>query len=195
MRIPLIFKRGAVIGAAVTAATFFGACSSPTMSQSAPAYSYTETTLSSDARAALAKLTADKPAAATLEKEAKGILVFPAVTRAGFIVGAYHGQGVLFKQGKIAGYYNTSGGSYGFQAGLQQYGYALYLMSESALKYVDETEGWEIGVGPTVVIVDEGMGKNITTTTGRQDIYGFVFDQKGLMAGMGLQGSKISRVH
>ena len=67
-------------------------------------------------------------------------------------------------------------------------------MSDSALRYVDNTDGWEIGMGPSIVIVDEGMGKNLTTTTAKKDVYGFIFDQKGLMAGMGLQGSKIVRV-
>jgi len=80
------------------------------------------------------------------------------------------------------------------QAGIQNYGYALFFMSDSALQYVDKTDGWEIGMGPSIVIVDAGMGKSLTTTTARSDVYGFIFDQKGLMAGMGLQGSKIVRV-
>jgi lipid-binding SYLF domain-containing protein len=194
MKISSITKKEMLICAMATAAALFTGCASPTMSQSTAPHTYTESTLSSDARAALAKITADKPAAATLENEAKGILVFPAVIKAGFVVGAFHGEGVLLKQGKIAGYYNTGGGSYGLQAGVQQYGYALFFMSESALRYMDQSDGWEIGVGPSVVVVDEGVGRSLTTTTARSDVYAFIFDQKGLMAGMGLQGSKISRI-
>jgi lipid-binding SYLF domain-containing protein len=153
-----------------------------------------ETSLSAEARAALTKLTGDVPAAASLMQEAKGVLIFPGVTKGGFIVGGFHGEGVLFKQGRIHGYYDTGGATYGLQAGIQNYGYALFFMSDSALHYVDDVHGWEIGVGPSIVIVDAGMGKSLTTTTANKDIYGFIFDQKGLMAGMGLQGSKIVRV-
>ena len=176
------------------APAFLAGCASTGMSDAPRAHNPPETSLSAEARAALTKLTGDVPAAAALMQEAKGVLVFPGVTKGGFIVGGFHGQGVLFKQGKIHGYYDTGGASYGLQAGIQNYGYALFFMSDSALSYVDKTEGWEIGVGPSIVIVDAGAAKNITTTTAKKDVYGFIFDQKGLMAGMGLQGSKIVRV-
>src|SRR6185295_9456143 len=96
------------------------------------------------------------------------------------------------QKGKIVGYYNTGALSVGLQAGAQQYGYALFFMSDSALQYLKNTSGWEIGVGPSIVIVDSGMAKNLSTTTAHADIYAFIFDQKGLMAGAGLQGSKIT---
>jgi lipid-binding SYLF domain-containing protein len=153
-----------------------------------------ETSLSAEARAALTKLTADVPAAAALVPGAKGVMVFPGVVKGGFVVGAFRGEGTLFKNGKLAGYYNTSGASYGLQAGIQQYGYALFFMTDSALHDVDAVQGFEIGVGPSVVVVDAGMGKSVTTTTAKSDVYAFIFDQKGLMAGLGLQGSKIYRI-
>ncbi len=174
-------------------ATLLSGCGSLGMSSPPPAQAR-ETGLSSEARGALTALTARVPAAGSLMSSAKGILVFPEVTKGGFLVGAFHGEGAMFKQGRVSGYYDTGGASYGFQAGIQQYGYALFFMSESALKYVDNADGWEIGMGPSIVIVDEGMGKSLTTITANKDIYGFVFDQRGLMAGMGLQGSKITRI-
>ena len=184
-----------VIGfaAAAAAAFFLTGCASTNMG-AAPSSTPPETSLSAEARAALIKLTADVPAAAALAQSAKAVLVFPGVTKGGFIVGAFHGEGVMLKQGRIHGYYDTGGATYGLQAGVQNYGYALFFMSESALQYVDDVNGWEIGIGPSIVIVDAGMGKSLTTTTANKDIYGFIFDQKGLMAGMGLQGSKIVRV-
>lgn len=182
-------------GVAAAAAAFLTGCASMGMGDAPPNPGLGESSLSAEARAALTQLTGDHPAAASLAKDAKGVLVFPRVTKGGFIVGAFGGQGVMFKQGKIAGYYDTGGASYGLQAGLQQYGYALFFMTDSALTYVDNTQGWEIGVGPSVVIVDAGMAKSMTTTTARSDVYGFIFDQKGLMAGLGLQGSKIVRIH
>jgi len=68
-------------------------------------------------------------------------------------------------------------------------------MTDSALRYLDESKGWEIGSGPSLVIVDEGMAKSMSTTTITQDVYAFIFDQKGLMGGLGIQGSKITRIH
>jgi lipid-binding SYLF domain-containing protein len=91
-------------------------------------------------------------------------------------------------------YYSTGGVSYGLQAGAQTYGYAMFFMNEAALKQLDKADGFEIGVGPSVVVMDEGMAKSVTTTTMNDDIYAFIFSQKGLMAGIGLQGNKISRI-
>jgi lipid-binding SYLF domain-containing protein len=188
------FQAILAIGFTAAVAVLGGGCTTSGMSDPSPSRIRPETSLSAEARAALTKLTSDVPAAASLAKGARGILVFPGVTKGGFIVGGFHGQGVLFRDNKIHGYYDTGGASYGLQAGIQNYGYALFFMSDSALEYVDKTDGWELGMGPSLVIVDEGLGKNLTTTTANKDIYGFIFDQKGLMAGIGLQGSKIVRV-
>jgi len=99
---------------------------------------------------------------------------------------------VMLRGGKAVGYYNTSGASYGLQAGAQKYGYALFFMNEQALKALTETSGFEVGVGPSVVVVDEGMGRSATSVTMKDDVYAFVFGQKGLMGGVGLQGNKIT---
>lgn len=159
-----------------------------------PAVAATAAEINRDVDSALQKLYARRPEAKILARKAKGILVFPNIVKAGFIVGGQFGEGSLRIKGKTAGYYNTVQASYGLQAGAQSYGYALFVMTDSALEYLRKTSGWEIGVGPSVVVVDEGMGKNLTTTTLRDDIYGFVFDQRGLMAGLGLQGTKITRI-
>jgi hypothetical protein len=136
-----------------------------------------ETGLSAEAQAALTKLTADVPAAASLVRSAKGVLVFPSVVKGGFIVGAFHGAGSLFKNGKVTGYYNTSGASYGFQAGIQEYGYALFFMTDSALRYVDAVQGFEIGVGPSIVVVDAGMA-NHSPPPRPKATCAFIFDQR-----------------
>ena len=81
------------------------------------------------------------------------------------------------------GYYNTVAASYGLQAGVQVYGYALVFMNDAALAYLDKSEGFEVGVGPSIVVVDEGVGKSMTSTTITQDVYAFVFNQEGLMGG------------
>ena len=150
--------------------------------------------LDRESRAALKGLYSRKSGAKAIGSQAVAVLVFPRVTKAGFIVGGQYGDGALIKGGNSAGYYSTAGVSAGMQAGAQNYGYAMFFMNDNALSQLDRAGGFEIGVGPSVVIVDEGFGKNITTTTLKDDIYAFVFSQKGLMAGVGIQGNKISRV-
>jgi lipid-binding SYLF domain-containing protein len=154
----------------------------------------TSSPLEKESLAALNSLYQKTPAARALGAKAQGILVFPRIVKAGFVVGGQGGEGALIKKGKAVGYYKTGGLSVGFQAGAQAYGYALFFMSDSALQYLANADGWEIGVGPSIVIVDAGMARSFSTTTAHADIYAFFFDQKGLMAGAGLQGTKISPI-
>ena len=148
-----------------------------------------------DTDAALKTLYESTPDAETFRKDAKGILVFPKITKGGFIVGAYYCRGALRKDGATAGYYSTTAASYGLQAGVQTFGYVLFFMNDEALAYLDKSDGWEVGMGPSIVVMDKGAGKSMGTTTGRSDVYAFIFGQQGLMAGLGLQGSKISRIN
>lgn len=148
-----------------------------------------------DAHAALKKLYETTPSAKVLGAKAKGILVFPDIVKGGLIVGGQYGKGALLKAGQTAGYYETVAASYGLQAGLQKFGYALFFMDDAALSYLDRSEGWEVGVGPSIVIVDTGKAAALTTTTAKDDVYAFFFDPRGLMAGLGLQGSKITKIN
>ena len=164
-----------------------------------PAMAASKAEIDQNARAALETLSKDNDMAKALAEKAKGILVFPGILKAGFIVGVQGGNGALFKNGKTVGYYNTSAASYGLQAGIQEYGYAMYFMTDDALAYLDKSGGFEVGVGPSIVIVDKetaaAFGKSLTTSTLQSDIYGFIFSQKGLMGGIGLQGSKITKIN
>src|SRR5579862_3901179 len=150
--------------------------------------------ISLNASQALEDLCKNNQSARLLRSEAHAILVFPGIYKAGFIVGGAAGNGALFKQGKTVGYYRSVAASYGLQAGAQKFGYALFFMNDAALAYLDKSDGWEVGVGPSIVVVDAGVGKTLTTTTGRSDVYAFIFSQKGLMAGIGIQGSKITKI-
>ncbi len=134
------------------------------------------------------------PAAKALARDAVAVLVFPKITKAGLVVGGQYGEGVLFRGDAVVGHYNTAGASFGLQAGAQEYGYAMFFMNERSLAALTETDGFEVGVGPSVVMVDQGIGKSLTTMNAKEDIYAFVFGQKGLMAGIGLQGNKITRL-
>jgi lipid-binding SYLF domain-containing protein len=147
-----------------------------------------------NAGTALQKLYAKSSKAKALSEQARAILVFPGITKAGFIVGGQYGEGALVKEGKTIAYYNTVSGSYGLQAGVQKYGYALFFMTDSAEGYLNKSDGWELGTGPSIAVVDVGAATGISTTTAKSDIYAFFFDQKGLMAGLGLQGTKVTKI-
>lgn len=150
--------------------------------------------LNADAKQALQMLYKANPTAEKIGHQAKAVLIFPKIIKAGLVFGGSYGEGVLMKDSKVTDYYNSVSGSWGLQAGAQSYGYAMFLMTDKAVKYVAETKGWEIGVGPTVVVVDEGAAKNISSSTLKDDAYAFIFDQQGLMAGVSIEGTKISLI-
>ncbi len=171
-----------------------GACSTG-QAPSASAPPGADPVLDEDVRAALAALYADTPKAKELADQAKGILVFPNVVKAGFIAGAEHGTGELIENGRVTGRFATTGLSYGLQAGVQTFGYVMLFMTDAALNNLKSSPGFEVGLGPSVVVVDQGVAKSLTTATLQSDIYAFIFNQKGLMAGLGLKGSKITRLN
>jgi len=151
--------------------------------------------LDKDSRQALQTLYQTEPVAETLSRTAKAVLVFPNIVKAGLVFGGSYGEGELIEGSKVVDYYNSVTGSWGLQAGAQSYGYAVFLMTDKAIQYVKDTKGWEIGVGPTVVVVDEGVAKNLSTSSLKDDAYAFIFSQQGLMAGVSIEGTKISRIN
>jgi lipid-binding SYLF domain-containing protein len=175
-------------------ATSLATASMLSVGMAAPAYAASEADLNKDSDQALQTLYKLHPFAERLSHNAKAILIFPNVVKAGLIFGGAYGEGELQKGSKVDGYYNSVTGSWGLQAGAQSYSYVVFLMSDKAVRYVRNTHGWEIGVGPTVVIVDEGKAKNLSSSTLKDDAYAFIFGQQGLMAGISLEGTKISRI-
>jgi lipid-binding SYLF domain-containing protein len=160
-----------------------------------PAVGDDKAEISKNAHTALASLYADVEGAKALGAKAHAVLVFPKVTKAGLGVGGQRGDGALIKAGKTVAYYRTTGASAGIQIGAQTYGYAMFFMNATALQQLDKADGFEVGVGPSIVVLDEGKAKTTTTTTMKEDIYAFIFGQKGLKAGLGLQGNKISKIN
>jgi lipid-binding SYLF domain-containing protein len=151
--------------------------------------------LDTDSVQALNALTRDNPAADALSKRARAVLVFPNMVKAGFGLGGAYGEGELRRNGMAVERYRSTTASWGLQAGAQSYGYVVYLMTSDAVDYLEDSDGWEIGVGPTVVVVDAGMARNVSTTTYSDDAYAFIFDQQGLMAGISIEGTKISKMN
>ncbi|HEX4800954.1 MAG TPA: lipid-binding SYLF domain-containing protein [Sphingomicrobium sp.] len=151
--------------------------------------------LNADGQAALSRLYAQSDRARRYARDAHAILVFPKIVKAGFLIGGQGGEGVLFVRGRPTAYYKIGAVSYGLQAGGQSFSYALFLMNDAAIRYLNRSDGWAIGSGPSVVVVDKGAAMSTTSTTLAKDVYAFPFGQKGLMAGLGLEGSKITRIN
>lgn len=161
---------------------------------SSQAVAATAEDLNKDAAQALDKLYKSNPTAESIGKHAKAILVFPNIVKAGLVFGGAYGEGVLTKGTQFSGYYNSVSASWGWQAGAQSYSYVVFLMSNKAVKYLDKSKGWEIGVGPSVVAVNEGVAKNLSSSSLKDDAYAFIFDQQGLMATLSIEGTKISPI-
>ena len=148
-----------------------------------------------EAMQSLANLFTNTPDAKVLADKAVAVLVFPRIVKGGFIIGGQFGDGALRKNGKSVAYYRSLAASYGFQAGIQAFGYVLFFMDDESVQYLNNSDGWELGVGPSLVVLDSGFGKNLSTTTLQKGVYAFIFDQTGIMAGMGIQGTKITKIN
>jgi lipid-binding SYLF domain-containing protein len=154
-----------------------------------------EMELERQARVALTKLYADNGAARHLKTRAKAILTFPSVIKVGFLGGIQVGTGVLMDlEGKTLGYYNTTAGSFGYQAGIKGFNYTLFLMNNKAIKRLTSSGGLALGTGPSLVVADKSFATGFTTTTLDKDIYAFIYDSKGAFGGAGIEGTKITKI-
>lgn len=147
-----------------------------------------------DSANALQHLYAVEPSTKELGEKAVAVLVFPKIYKAGLMVGGEHGQGTLFKGKESIGYYDLSALSFGLQAGAQTFGYALFFMNHKSLNYLEQSDGWALGSGPSLVVWDKYAASSVSTTTLSQDVFAVPFGAQGLMAGMGLEGSKITSI-
>ena len=150
--------------------------------------------IESKSRAALDRLYRANPKTLKLAESAQGVLVFPEIMKGGFVVAGAGGDGALYQRGRPTGYFRSIAASYGLQAGIQKYGYALFLMDDEAIGKLDKTGGWELGSAPSITVVDKGWAGSYSTNTLKKGTYAVFFDQKGLMAGLGFQGTKITRL-
>lgn len=128
-------------------------------------------------------------------RQAKGILVFPNVIKAGFVIGGEYGEGALRIGGKTVEYYNTAAASLGFQMGAQAKAIVLVFLEESALQEFRNSEGWEAGIDGSVALLEWGLGEDLSTVDIQDPIVGFVFNNKGLMYNLTIEGSKFTRIY
>lgn len=171
-----------------------GACA-PAMLVPAPAIAASARTLDLSAAAALKRLHAANENARALSTRARGVLVFPKITKAGFVVSGREGEGVLWARGAANAYYRIAAASFGLQDGAQMFSLAMFFISQSALDYLGKSQARATGAGPDVVVADCGTAKYVNTATLSQDVYAMAFGQKGLIAATALAGTKIARIH
>lgn len=182
-----LFRTG-LMGAVLVFGGLSAGCASST------SYGASQSDLHASSSQALESLYRTNPAARAISTRARAVLIFPKMVKAGLGVGGAYGEGELRRGENVLGRYNSVTGSWGLQAGAQSYGYVVFLMSQQAEDYVARTDGWEIGVGPTVVVVNSGVAENLSTSTMQDDAYAFIFDQQGLMAGISIEGTKITQI-
>ena len=144
--------------------------------------------------AAYQQLLASSPEIRDLADQSVAILVFPTVTKGGFMIGGQYGEGAMLREGDTTGYYSLAGISYGLQIGGQQFSYAMFFLNDAALQYFRDNDGWEAGSGPTLVGGREGWSASMGTNNLQGDIVPVFYGQAGLMAGVGLQGTKITKL-
>jgi lipid-binding SYLF domain-containing protein len=130
-----------------------------------------------------------------LANKATAILIFPTVVKAGIGIGGEYGEGVLHVRGRTSGFYNIISASVGFQLGAQARSVIIMFMTDGALANFQRTDGWKVGVDGSITVIAIGAGGQIDTNSIRSPVIGFIFDQKGLMYNLTLEGSKISRIN
>ncbi len=150
--------------------------------------------INADVDNALANLYRQDPGAQQLVNRAKGVLVFPSVLEAGFVFGAWRGDGALRVGGKTASFHRTTGGSFGLQAGAQSTAVFLLFMTDDALARFQSSNGWTAGVDATVTLLSVGANAQVTSATAQQPVIGYVLSNQGIMAGVTVDGSRITRL-
>lgn len=179
--------------AVVLASMTFTGCTT-TFSAHEPSSKSGRNEINAGVDATLSKLYQAAPDSRDLVARAKGVLVFPNVVEGSFIVGAEYGKGALRVGNRTEGYYSTTAASIGFQAGAQSKAIVLLFMTQDALDKFRQSNGWTVGADATVALANIGANGSIDTNTAQQPIIGFVMTNTGLMAGVSLQGAKITKI-
>jgi lipid-binding SYLF domain-containing protein len=150
--------------------------------------------LNANADAALSNLFQQVNGSEQLVNRARGVLVFPSVLEAGLVFGASSGEGVLRKGGRTASFHRTTSGSWGMQIGAQSTAVFLLFMTDEALARFEASEGWSVGADASVTLVSVGANAQMTSETAQQPVIGFVLSNRGLMAGLTLNGTRVTRL-
>jgi lipid-binding SYLF domain-containing protein len=158
-------------------------------------YAKTKGEINASVNAAMTRFKKDVKGANEYLKVAKGVLVMPNITKAGFIVGGQYGQGALKVKGRTVGYYSLAAGSVGWQIGAEKFDLIIIFTTDEALRKFRASEGWEAGADAEVTMIAAGVNLPVGTLVSQHPVLGFVTDQKGLMAGVSVKGAKFTKIH
>ena len=164
------------------------------LTNTAPCWAASADEIDAKVNAVLHKFYEEVGAGKELSKKSKGILIFPDVVKAGFVIGGEYGEGALRIKKKTVEYYSTIAGSIGLQIGAQAKTVILMFMDKEVLSDFRNSDGWEIGVDGSVALIEFGAGDAIDTNSIKDPVIGFVFGNKGLMFNLTLEGAKISKI-
>ena len=159
-----------------------------------PASAKSAAEIDAEANQALKALYEKSSAAKELGEKASGILIFPTITKGGIIVGGEYGEGVLRAGGKSESYYSSASGSIGLQLGISSRSLVIMFMTQDALTHFMNADGWEVGVNADVTVVEAGATGSLDTTTSKSPVVAFNFGEAGLMAGVSIEGTKVSKI-
>jgi len=148
--------------------------------------------IDSSVDSALSRLYAQDPGSREMIAKARGVLVFPSIVSAGFVVGGSYGEGALRVRGRTTEYYSTAAGSVGLLAGAESKSVYLLFMTDEALAKFRASKGWTVGADASVTLVNVGANASVDTKTAQQEIVGYVLTNGGLMANLSLDGTKIT---
>lgn len=192
------FQRLALV-AAIAASAAFAGCTTTTTTPKTESNQTTAAqkrqTVNSSADSTLARLYQQSPESRAMLQRARAVLVFPEVISGAFVVGFEHGAGVLRVGGRNEGYYTTTGGSIGFQAGAQSKAMVIAFMDDASYQKFRNSNGWTVGADANVAVASIGANGNIDSNTARQPVVAFVLNNGGLMAGVSIDGTKIARAN
>lgn len=157
-------------------------------------YAATANEIDASVNASLGRFVKEVKGAQEFLDASKGVLILPKVIQGGVVVGAEYGEGALRIGGKTVGYYNIVSGSFGYQIGVQEKDIILVFMSEKVLDKFRNSKNWKAGVDAKVTVANIGADESLSTLKFKQPVVGFVFSQKGLMAGATIEGSKFTKL-
>jgi lipid-binding SYLF domain-containing protein len=157
-------------------------------------YAKTKAEINASVKAAMDRFKKQVKGGTEYLKAAKGVLVMPNITKAGFVVGGQYGQGALQVGGKTVDYYSLAAGSVGYQIGAEKYDMVILFMTDEVLKKFRSSEGWEAGADAEITLIKVGADVTVETLRSQNPIAGFVFDQKGLMGGASVKGAKFTKI-
>ena len=159
-------------------------------------YSFSEpaSVISAKAKAAFEAFAYEVKGGREFLSKAAGYLIFPEVIKGGFVFGGEYGKGVLRINNRDRAYYRFISGSVGFQAGLQKRSVIIAFISKRSLENFLKSDGWEAGIDGSIAVVNWGLGKDISSMNFEKPIVAFVFNTKGLMYNLTLEGTKFQRI-